>query len=272
MQPVFTLEQVTYTYTATATPALNDVSMTINTGARVAILGANGSGKSTLLRVLDGLYFPQSGHVSAFGHTLDEAHLMDEQFAHAFRRRVAFVFQNPDIQLFNPSVFDEVAFGPLQMRWDKQTIIQKVNDTLDQLEISHLRDRAPHRLSGGEKKRVAIASVLVLDPEVILLDEPTAALDPRSQSRVVDFLVGWGSGNKTVVVATHDLDTLSEIADDAYIFQNGRIVAHDTPSALLANHQLLLDANLVHDHTHHHDGQTHAHPHTHFGHHHHSAQ
>ncbi|MFM7678202.1 MAG: energy-coupling factor ABC transporter ATP-binding protein [Roseiflexaceae bacterium] len=272
MQPVFSVRDVVYSYANTATPALDHVSLTIHAGQRVAIMGANGSGKSTLLRILDGLYFPQSGQVDAFGHTLDEHHLLDESFAHTFRRRVAFVFQNPDIQLFNPTVFDEVAFGPLQMRWDKETILKKVAETLDQLEISHLRDRAPHRLSGGEKKRVAIASVLVLDPEVILLDEPTAALDPRSQSRVVDFLVEWGNGKKTVIVATHDLDTLSEIADDAYIFQNGKIVAHDTPQALLANQQLLRDANLIHEHVHHHDGQVHAHPHIHFGHHHHDAQ
>lgn len=271
MQPVFHVRDVVFTYANTTTAALNGVTMTIHAGQRVAIMGANGSGKSTLLRVLDGLYFPQAGQVEAFGHTLDEHHLGDETYAHTFRRRVAFVFQNPDIQLFNPTVFDEVAFGPLQLRWDKQTIIQKVNDTLDQLEISHLRDRAPHRLSGGEKKRVAIASVLILDPEVILLDEPTAALDPRSQSRMVDFLVEWGGGAKTVVVATHDLDTLNEIADDAYVFQHGQIVAHDTPNALLGNYDLLRAANLVHDHTHHHDGSTHAHPHTHFGHHHHTT-
>jgi len=175
MSVAIQIENLTVQYGAQV--ALRDVTVNIPSGSLVGVLGPNGSGKSTLLRILDGLYFPQSGHVNAFAHTLDEAHLMDEEFAHAFRRRVAFVFQNPDIQLFNPSVFDEVAFGPLQMRWDKQTILQKVNDTLDQLEISHLRDRAPHRLSGGEKKRVAIASVLVLDPEVILLDEPTSGLD-----------------------------------------------------------------------------------------------
>ena len=194
MQPIFSLHDVVYAYSNTqSSPALNGVSLTIQAGQRVAIMGANGSGKSTLLRILDGLYFPQAGRVEAFGHPLDEAHLMEEEFAHTFRKRVAFVFQNPDVQLFNPTVFDEVAFGPLQLRWEPARIKQAVADTLDLLEISHLRDRAPHRLSGGEKKRVAIASVLVLDPEVILLDEPTAALDPKSQSRVVDFLVEWGA-------------------------------------------------------------------------------
>lgn len=266
MDAIFTLTDVRYDYANTTHPALHDVSLTILKGQRVAIMGANGSGKSTLLRILDGLYFPQSGTVAAFGDTLDEHHLMDDTFAHAFRKRVAFVFQNPDVQLFNPTVYDEVAFGPLQMRWDKETIVRKVAETLDMLEISHLRNRAPHRLSGGEKKRVAIASVLILDPEVILLDEPTAALDPKSQSMVVDFLVGWANSGKTIVTATHDLDTVPDIADDAYIFQNGTIVAHDTPAALLQNHELLLQANLVHAHHHHHDGVPHKHPHFHLGH------
>lgn len=267
METIFNLNNVVYAYANTAdNPALNGITMQIQQGQRVAILGANGSGKSTLLRIIDGLYFAQSGTVEAFGHTLDESHLMDDAFALAFRKRVAFVFQNPDVQLFNPTVFDEVAFGPLQLRWDKDTIRRKVNEALDMLEISHLKDRAPHRLSGGEKKRVAIASVLVIDPEVILLDEPTAALDPKSQSRVVDFLVGWANTGKTVVVATHDLDTVPDIADDAYVFKQGQIVAHDTPAAILANHDMLLNANLVHAHYHLHDGQTHSHAHLHFGH------
>jgi cobalt/nickel transport system ATP-binding protein len=266
MDAIFTLDNIRYDYANTAQPALRDVSMSIVRGQRVAIMGANGSGKSTLLRILDGLYFPKSGTITAFGEPLDEHHLMEDAYAHAFRRRVAFVFQNPDVQLFNPTVYDEVAFGPLQMRWDKQKITRSVADTLDMLEITHLRDRAPHRLSGGEKKRVAIASVLILDPEVILLDEPTAALDPKSQSMVVDFLVGWANSGKTIVTATHDLDTVPDIADDAYIFQHGAIVAHDTPANLLRNHDLLLAANLVHAHHHHHEGVPHSHPHFHLGH------
>lgn len=267
METIFNLQNVKYAYANTAdNPAIKGISMQIQRGQRVAILGANGSGKSTLLRIIDGLYFAQSGTIEAFGHTLDEAHLMDDEFALSFRKRVAFVFQNPDVQLFNPTVFDEVAFGPLQLRWETNTIRQKVNEALDMLEITHLKDRAPHRLSGGEKKRVAIASVLVIDPEVILLDEPTAALDPKSQSRVVDFLVGWANTGKTVIVATHDLDTVPDIADDAYVFKQGQIVAHDTPATILANHDMLLGANLVHAHYHLHEGQAHSHAHLHFGH------
>src|SRR5215208_5419891 len=217
-------------------------------------MGANGSGKSTLLRILDGLYFPEQGAVSVFGRPLSEEQLLDETFAFDFRRRVALVFQNPDVQLFNPTVFDEVAFGPLQLRWQKDEIRRRVAEMLDMLEISHLKDRSPHRLSGGEKKRVALASVLILDPEVLLMDEPTAALDPKSQSMVVDFLIGWAGGAKTVVTTTHDLDIVEEIADRGLVFQRGRILAEGAPADILRDTALLETTNLIHAHRHAHPG------------------
>src|SRR5262249_2895972 len=140
-------------------------------------------------------------------------------------------FQNPDVQLFNPTVFDEIAFAPLQLRWEKRRIRSRVAEMLDLMEIAPLKDRSPHRLSGGEKKRVALASVLVLEPEVLLLDEPTAALDPKSQSQVIDFLIDWAGGTKTIITATHDLDIIEDIADECLIFQRGKLVAEGTPDA-----------------------------------------
>ena len=230
-------------------------------------MGANGSGKSTLLRILDGLYFPDRGSVQVLGEPLTEARLQDDDFAFRFRRRVAFVFQNPDVQLFNPTVFDELAFGPLQLRWPREQIIQRVEETLHLLEIDHLKQRAPHRLSGGEKKRVALASVLILDPDVLLLDEPTAALDPKSQSMVIDFLIGWAGSGKTIITTTHDLDTVTEIADHCLVFDHGRLVAADSPTAILSDDDLLARTNLVHAHRHHHgQGAVHTHPHLHVGH------
>ena len=265
-ETVFDVQSVVYRYNADVT-ALKGLSLAIGRGERVAILGANGSGKSTLLRILDGLYFPDSGSVSVFGEPLTEERLQDDAFAFEFRRRVALVFQNPDVQLFNPTVFDEVAFGPLQLRWPKDQIRRRVAETLDLMEIAHLKDRSPHRLSGGEKKRVALASVLVLDPEVLLMDEPTAALDPKSQSMVVDFLIGWGGGAKTVVTATHDLDIVSEIADRCYVFQRGESIAAGRPAAILADQPLLERTNLIHAHRHVHLGsEAHAHPHFHVAH------
>jgi cobalt/nickel transport system ATP-binding protein len=258
----FEVTDVSYQYTQVA--ALNGLSMHVRRGERVALLGANGSGKSTLLRLLAGLYFPEHGEISFFGEKLTEQRLENEEFFFRFRRRVGLVFQNPDIQLFNPSVFDEVAFGPLQLQWPTDQIRKRVGETLDLMGIAHLRDRAPHRLSGGEKKRVALASVLVLDPEVLLLDEPSAALDPCSQSQIVEFLVSWGNRSKTVITATHDLDTLEDIADRCYVLENGAVAGEGTPLAVLHDVALLERTKLVRPHHHvHGEGATQPHPHLH---------
>lgn len=258
--PVFELRSVTYCYREAK--ALDHFSLTIHPGARVALIGANGSGKSTLLRLLDGLCFPQEGSVFFRGQPLTEAAL--ERHGMEFRRRVGLVFQNPDVQLFSPTVLDELAFGPLQLRWPAAEIRRRATEMLEMLEIGRLRDRSPHHLSMGEKKRVALASVLILDPEVLLLDEPTAALDPRSASHMIDFLVRAKGGPKTIVTATHDLDIAEDIADACCVFQEGRAVAEGTPAEILANLPLLEQTGLLHSHLHRHQsGAVHAHPHLH---------
>lgn len=259
---LFEADRVTYSYQGQ--PALRDLTLSIAEGTRIALLGANGSGKSTLLRILDGLYFPNSGIVRFRGLDLCEDHFADDAFAYDFRRQVGMVFQNPDVQLFNPTVFDEVAFGPLQLRWPKSDVRDRVAEILERLRISHLKDRIPHRLSGGEKKRVALASVLVLDPAVLLLDEPTSALDPRSQSQLIDLLVEWGGGAKSVITATHDLGDLEDIADRCYVLDAGQLVAERTPAEVLHDKDLLRRTNLVHAHRHRHPtGEVHSHPHLH---------
>jgi cobalt/nickel transport system ATP-binding protein len=260
-ESVFSVRDVSYQYHQV--PALNSLSMQVAKGERVALLGANGSGKSTLLRLLAGLSFPNSGDISFLGQPVTERHLQDEAFFFSFRRRVGLVFQNPDVQLFNPSVFDEVAFGPLQLRWPKAQIREAVEATLESMGIGHLRDRAPHRLSGGEKKRVALASVLVTDPEVLLLDEPSAALDPLSQFQILGLLKSWKNGAKTVITATHDLDTLEDIADRCYVFQGGRIAGEGTPLHVLHDVALLERTGLVRVHEHVHEAEDSPHPHPH---------
>ena len=262
---VFDVRQVEYHYNNIS--ALAGLSLSVAAGQRIAILGANGSGKSTLLRLLDGLCFPKRGEVLAFGRPLTEDNLEDRDFALGFRRRVGLVFQDPDVQLFCATVFDEVAFGPLQLGWPRPEIKRRVVEALDLMEISHLKERAPHRLSGGEKKRVALASVLVLDPDVLLLDEPIAALDPKSQGKVIDFLVSWGNGAKTILTATHDLDIVEDIADHCFVLQNGRLMSEGAAPALLADQELLERASLIHAHRHvHASGQVHSHPHQHHKH------
>ena len=262
MLSVFDVREVTFRYNRVV--ALDGLSLAVSAGQRVALLGANGSGKSTLLRILDGLAFPEKGSVVFCGEPLTEERLEDPEFGYSFRRRVGLVFQNPDVQLFSPTVFDEIAFGPLQLQWPRDKVRAKVEEMLDFMKIAHLRDRSPHHLSTGEKKHVTLASVLVFDPEVLLLDEPTAALDPRSASQMIDLLISLHGGTKTVVTTTHDLDIVEDIADRCFVFETGRVVAAGTPSEILGQSELLEQTNLVHAHRHMHaSGETHSHPHLH---------
>jgi len=242
--PAYELSDVHYSYRDI--PALQGLSLRIPAGERIALLGANGSGKSTLLRLLDALYFPDRGRVLAFGEVLSELHLREEAVAHAFRRRVGLVFQDPDVQLFNPTVFDELAFGPLHLGWDTGKIRQCVEAMLAEFSIGALAQRSPHRLSGGEKRRVALASVLITRPQVLLLDEPTSDLDPPSRSQIVDFLANCRGTGRTLVTATHDLGIVAEIADSCIVLQSGRLVAYGPPAEILGNEALLRSSGLLH--------------------------
>ena len=266
MPRAFELRDIHFDYEGI--PAIHGLSLHVERGERVALLGANGSGKSTLLRILDALCFPSAGGVLFEGEPLAPQRFHQEDFSLNFRRRVALVFQNPDVQLFNPTVFDEVAYGPLQLRWEKEKLLRRVDEMLAFMSLAPLKDRPPYRLSGGEKKRVALASALVLDPEVLLLDEPTSSLDPKSQSQVVDLIQQWKGSKKTVITATHQLEIVEDIADRVVVLEAGAVIANGTPAEILGNADLLLRANLIHAHRHSHDGVTHSHPHLH-GHSHH---
>ncbi|MEN3360020.1 MAG: cobalt/nickel transport system ATP-binding protein, partial [Mycobacteriales bacterium] len=236
----------------------------VRQGERLALLGANGCGKSTLLKVLDGLVFADSGSYTAFGHPVTEDALEDEQFSRGFRSRVGFVFQNSDVQLFSPTVRDEVAFGCLQLGLPRDQVAERVDDVLRLLDIAALADRAPFQLSGGQKKKVAIASVLVMNPDVLLFDEPTAALDPRTQGWLRDLLAELHDAGKTIVLATHDLDALDRVADRCLVFtEEHGIGGSGSPAEILADLPLLLGVNLVHEHTHRHEDAPapHSHPH-----------
>ena len=261
-EPVFQLEQVNFSYNQQI--ALKEITLSVQRGERIAILGANGSGKSTLLKILDALYFPTSGTVRAFGEPLTESLLQDEAHAFSFRRRVGLVFQDPDVQLFSPTVWDEVTFAPLHLGMPRAQVIERSEWAMDLLGITKLRDRAPHRLSGGEKKKVALASVLSLQPDVWLLDEPTAALDPRSQSRLLDFIGELKRDRKTIITATHDLDIVEEIADRVVLFcEEHEMTGEGAPREVLSDYARLVECNLVHEHRHQHDGAEHAHHHLH---------
>jgi cobalt/nickel transport system ATP-binding protein len=242
--------------------ALTDVSLTIAAGEKVALLGANGCGKSTLLKVLDGLLFCSSGFYRAFGEPVTEDNLEDEGYSMGFRQRMGFVFQNSEAQVFSPTVREEVAFGPLQMGLEMDIVQSRIDDLLTMLDIKALEDRAPHQLSGGQKKRVAIASVLAINPDVLLFDEPTAGLDPRTQQWLLELIVELNAAGKTIISATHDLDTLDLVADRCLVFsEDHRIVASDAPRRLLDDRDTLLAVNLIHEHSHRHGSVVHSHDH-----------
>ena len=260
---VYRADRVSFAY-GPGQPAVDSVSLEIAQGGKVALLGANGSGKSTLLKLLDALYLPTSGSLSVFGTVLTQALLEDEAYSFALRRRVGFVFQDPDVQLFSPTVWDDVVFGPLHLGIPAAEVRERAHEAMALLSIEHLAERAPHRLSGGEKKKVALASVLAVRPDVLLLDEPTASLDPRSQANLVEFLYNLNvTQNVTLVTATHDLEIVNEMADCVYVFgESHQLIAEGAPLDILSNHDLLISANLVHGHTHRHPSQAvHAHEH-----------
>jgi cobalt/nickel transport system ATP-binding protein len=249
-EPVFVCRDLSYAY-LDRFPALSGVSLDVYRGEKLALLGANGCGKSTLLKVLDGLVHPTAGTFSAFGSPVTEDTLEDEQFSRGFRSRVGFVFQNSDTQVFSPTVREEVAFGCLQLGMSTDEALARVDDVLAMLDIADLVDRAPFQLSGGQKKRVAIASVLVMNPEVLLFDEPTAALDPRAQQWLTELIVELNDAGKTIVLATHDLEALDRIADRCVVFsEQHTVVASGTPRSVLSDRDLLLSVNLVHEHSH----------------------
>jgi cobalt/nickel transport system ATP-binding protein len=261
--PLLELVDIHYAYRE-GIPALSGLSLAVYPAERIAVLGANGCGKSTLLKLLGGLIFPQSGSYRAFGRQIDDRLLSRDPFGIYFRKEVGILFQNPDAQLFNPTVEDEIAFGPLQMNDPPEQIWSKVRQTIEMFGIGALRDRAPYELSGGEKKKVAIASMMVMDPQILLLDEPTAGLDPRSSRALVDAIIEAEESGKTVVTATHDLHVVSEIARRVLVFgEDRRILASGTPEEVLSNRSLLLAANLVHLHRHAHEDYWHVHEHEH---------
>ena len=192
---------------------LENVSFRVERGQAVAIVGANGSGKTTLLKLINGLIFPTSGSYEFDGTPITRKALADAKFAKTFHRRIGFVFQNADAQLFCGSVEDEIAFGPRQLNFTEEEIGRRVDDCLELLEITRLRRRAPYALSGGEKRRVAFACVLAVNPEVLVADEPLASLDESGRKIVVGLFKTLRAAGKTLVFATHNEALISEIAD-----------------------------------------------------------
>lgn len=255
IEEIYSLKDVSYGYNGGA--ALSGINLSVRSGETVSILGANGSGKSTLLKILDGLIHPTEGTVSFYGRVLTQGENRSD-----FRRSVGFVFHEPDAQLFCATVFDELMFGPLQLDIAEGEALARAEDVMAMLGINALRDRPPYSLSSGEKKKVAIASVLSINPDVLLLDEPTNGLDPRTQVWLMELIEGLRAKGKTCVIATHDLSLAEDVSDRVVILGEKHSIMADVATAEgLGNKELLLRANLIHEHAHRHGDTFHVHSH-----------
>ena len=227
------LENVGYSY-GEGRPALRNIDMSIRQGQRVAILGPNGAGKSTLFHLLNGLIAPESGTVTVDGLGVRRENLR------LIRAAVGLVFQDPDDQLFNSTVRQEIAYGLVNMRVEGKELKESVDWALDRVGMKGFDDRSPQSLSGGEKKRIAIASVLAMKPKILVLDEPTAALDPRGASRLIELLNAIHRElGMTLLFATHDVDSVPLLADHVYLLSEGEIVLGGTTGEVFKRKDIL---------------------------------
>ena len=207
MTPIINLSHISYNYEEVS--ALNDISLEIYAGELIFFTGPNGCGKSTLFKLLNGLIFPTKGEYYFDNKKIDKNTLQDNIFAKNFHKRIGYIFQNPDVQLFNATVYDEIAFGPRQMNLDEEIIHQRVNELLIYLNIQHLQDRPPYHLSGGEQKKVALAAILALNPDILMIDEPLNGLDNKTRQWFKEFLIDFIKANKTILISTHEQELLS---------------------------------------------------------------
>lgn len=207
MTPIINLSHISYNYEEVS--ALNDISLKIYAGELIFFTGPNGCGKSTLFKLLNGLIFPTKGEYYFDNKKIDKNTLQDNIFAKNFHKRIGYIFQNPDVQLFNATVYDEIAFGPRQMNLNEEIIHQRVNELLIYLNIQHLQYRPPYHLSGGEQKKVALAAILALNPDVLMIDEPLNGLDNKTRQWFKDFLMDFIKANKTILISTHEQELLS---------------------------------------------------------------
>lgn len=237
------VNNVTYSYNNRT--ALKDICIEINKGESVALIGPNGSGKSTFLKLLNGIIFPKKGEYIFNEKSITEKSLNNNNFSKLFHKKIGFVFQNSDTQLFCSSVYEEIAFGPRQMGILEEEVNKRVHDCLKLLNIEKIKHEAPYNLSGGEKKRVAIACILSMNPEVIVLDEPMGGIDPKGKKFLKELLKKLNASGKTIICSTHDFEYVDGIFKRAIVFScDHNIIRDDDYEKVIKDEEFLIKNNI----------------------------
>ena len=222
------------------THALKDINIEIRKGEKVAVMGPNGAGKSTLFLHFNGLMDASSGLVKVCGKTITK----DKNLLSEIRQKVGIVFQNPNDQLFAPSVEEDIAFGPMNLGLSHEEVKKRTQDALKMVGMEGYEKKAPYHLSGGQQKRVAIAGIIAMKPEIIILDEPTSGLDPQGVDEVLEILNKLHDEGISIVISSHDVELINEFAESIFVLKEGKIIEKGTPEKIFSNHDLLKEAHL----------------------------
>ncbi|WP_458402933.1 energy-coupling factor ABC transporter ATP-binding protein [Methanobrevibacter sp.] len=222
------------------TQALKNVNIQIKKGEKIAIMGPNGAGKSTLFSHFNGLSEPTSGHVEIDGEKI----VFERDELLKVRQKVGIVFQDPNDQLFAPTVKEDVAFGPMNLGLEYEEVERRIQESLEMVGMSGFEDKTPHHLSGGQQKRVAIAGIVAMRPEIMILDEPTAGLDPEGVDKVLDILNKLNEEGISIVISSHDIEMVNEFADRIFVLYKGEIIAQGNKHQIFSDRELLKKAHL----------------------------
>ena len=236
-EPILSVRDLHYVY-GNGQAALDGVSVDINEGEKIAVIGSNGAGKSTFFLNMNGVLIPERGEISYLGTVINKKNLKE------LRKSIGIVFQDADNQIIASTVRAEVGFGPMNLKLPKEEVIKRVDEALTYMNILDFKDRPPHYLSGGEKKKVTIADIIAMKSEIIIFDEPTASLDPLNAQMLEEVLFKLGTEGKTMLISTHDVDFAYRWAERAIVFCEGKIIADGTPLEIFQNQETLKKANL----------------------------
>lgn len=238
-QPILKVENIHFTYNGEK-KALDGVNLDIYEGERIAVLGSNGAGKSTFFLNINGVLKTEEGQIFYRGEKITKKNL------NHLRKNVGIVFQDADNQIIASTVMAEVSFGPMNLKLPREEVVRRVDKALEYMNISDFKERPPHYLSGGEKKRVSIADIIAMESEIIIFDEPTAALDPQNAAILEEVLAKMGKEGRTLLISTHDVDFAYRWAERVIVFCDGKIIADDTPLNVFKQEDILERANLKH--------------------------